>query len=64
MLMEEKKSVNDFEGGSTGSHNQSNKRGSSAKGFARLKEALVAADSESEAGTEAYLVRKIKEKVE
>lgn len=56
MLMEEKKFVNDFEGGA--------KRGQSAKGFARLKEALLAADSESEAGTEAYLVRKIKEKVE
>jgi hypothetical protein len=34
------------------------------KGFARLKEALVAGDSESDVGTEAYLVRKIKEKVE
>jgi hypothetical protein len=30
------------------------------KGFARLKEALVAADNESDAGTEAYLARKIK----
>ncbi len=34
------------------------------KGFARLKEALVAADNESDAGTEAYLARKIKQKVE
>jgi len=61
MLMEEKKVVSDFEGNTI---NRASKRGQSAKGFARLKEALVAADSESEAGTEAYLVRKIKEKVE
>jgi len=61
MLMEEKKVVTDFEGGTI---NTASKRGPSAKGFARLKEALMAADSESEAGTEAYLVRKIKEKVD
>ncbi|EAR84467.2 hypothetical protein TTHERM_00691650 (macronuclear) [Tetrahymena thermophila SB210] len=63
LLMEEKKVVNEFENGTQG-NNQTSKRGQSAKGFARLKEALLAADSESEAGTEAYLVRKIKEKVE
>jgi hypothetical protein len=32
----------------------------SSKGFSRLKEALIAGDSESDVGTEAYLVRKIK----
>ena len=34
------------------------------KGFSRLKEALQASESESNTGTEAYLVRKIKEKAE
>jgi len=33
------------------------------KGFARLKEALLAGDNESEAGTEAYLIRNLKLKV-
>jgi len=61
MLIEEKKVVTDFEGGTI---NTAASKKTSAKGFARLKEALMAADSESEAGTEAYLVRKIKEKVD
>ena len=34
-----------------------------SKGFARLKEALKAGDNESDVGTEAFLVRKIKEEV-
>ncbi len=34
------------------------------KGFSRLKEALQASEAESNTGTEAYLVRKIKEKAE
>lgn len=36
----------------------------SVKGFSRLKEALQSEDTESDVGTEAYLVRKIKDNVE